>query len=886
MSTFTPNENLIKPGLNERFDLNAHWNQNTDKIDTALGSRSSIMGIRIDTRSNGSQNSRLCTFNIGTSGGNSASLFIILFHRAVGVRLIEIQLTNRAVSGILIHGSSHLGTATFYSKTTVGGTDLGNVPTQIEIGMRTTNWAYSRYKVVAMNEGEGGWRHTMHGGQNLDTYSDGTDITTGEIITPTLLFMSNIAATTNALGGVSLISNTQMATPPVPATSTGVSGRVYPIQLNSNNQMVVNVPWAGGGGDTSETFVHMGWVRGSIYAPESNALIYDHPYFQNPETIYWLGTARSSSPDMPISQSEYSWSRFQPNGEQYTNIDINNSTTASFTAVDGRGNTRSGIGAGRNLRFGDSNTLYGRNVMENVERGSFNTVIGKNACKNAYSENHDDGFGSFSGNTVIGFESGLHLSGTGNFIGGRRAGGGRPFSEDESQTHEGLEGTHESLPFYLNECVILGDYSLSSLMEDQSLYATTVIGAHAGSPPQHDSWTIGNHCTLIGHQSGSWLDDTKEDQWENVTCLGANSTATGSNQVVLGDGNADTYVKGGSVHEICDLRDKTNIRPLSFNSLEFTLKNEPCEFNWDLRERYKETLELDFEQYNYRGLNPEYKKTFTEVEDKERTKIDGIRRTKFIRNQLGVKDGSKAGKRYHQGLVAQKVKAVADSMDFDFAGFQDHSLNKGGDIKSLSWTHFIPVLMDNVQQIIKLLVKIPGASKVPEINELIEIVQQADEFKKTVADIEEKETVKMFKTKWYKRGSKKVNGKIHPRTKADLSLKEYNAEIDAIWNERYGEGYGAHLYTCPHCGKRFIGEAFMPVIRLHNNEFDEYSEYFNFDSKECRDIFITGLSTDKIKALITGLENYIDNPACGIFDELNAELELINKELERRAINE
>ena len=62
-------------------------------------------------------------------------------------------------------------------------------------------------------------------------------------------------------------------------------------------------------------------------------------------------------------------------------------------------------------------------------------------------------------------------------------------------------------------------------------------------------------------------------------------------------------------------------------------------------------------------------------------------------------DGSRAGKRFHQGLIAQDVKATMDRLGVDFGGYQDHTVCGGGDVLTLGYTEFVGPLIKAVQEL-------------------------------------------------------------------------------------------------------------------------------------------------------------------------------------------
>ena len=64
-------------------------------------------------------------------------------------------------------------------------------------------------------------------------------------------------------------------------------------------------------------------------------------------------------------------------------------------------------------------------------------------------------------------------------------------------------------------------------------------------------------------------------------------------------------------------------------------------------------------------------------------------------------DGSQAGKRLHNGFIAQQVREVADAMGFDFAGHHDHTVNGGCDVHTLAYQEFIAPMVASIQELTK-----------------------------------------------------------------------------------------------------------------------------------------------------------------------------------------
>lgn len=208
-----------------------------------------------------------------------------------------------------------------------------------------------------------------------------------------------------------------------------------------------------------------------------------------------------------------------------------------------------------------------------------------------------------------------------------------------------------------------GDYSVGVGFLSSSLGLDSVAVGHAAQ-------ALGEECVALGNNAstGSTLSPTKVtaigsrsgdvfSSYSNTTYLGAGSKATASDQVQLGD-SATTVFAYGSVQNRSDARDKTNIVDTDLG-LDFVNSLRPVKFRWDYRDDYRnEGEQLD----------------------------------------EAVKDGSKKRTRFHQGFIAQEVKEVMDARGVDFAGYQDHSINGGQDVKSLGYEEFIAPMVKAIQE--------------------------------------------------------------------------------------------------------------------------------------------------------------------------------------------
>ena len=107
----------------------------------------------------------------------------------------------------------------------------------------------------------------------------------------------------------------------------------------------------------------------------------------------------------------------------------------------------------------------------------------------------------------------------------------------------------------------------------------------------------------------------------------------------------------------------------------------PVDYKWDIREDYRNEMPIQGE------LSDEDFKTIMD-EWLESCKIDNL-----------THDGTHKRTRYHHGLIAQEVKSVIEASGVDFGGFQDHSVNGGGDVLSIGYTELIAPMIKAIQEL-------------------------------------------------------------------------------------------------------------------------------------------------------------------------------------------
>jgi hypothetical protein len=193
--------------------------------------------------------------------------------------------------------------------------------------------------------------------------------------------------------------------------------------------------------------------------------------------------------------------------------------------------------------------------------------------------------------------------------------------------------------------------------------ANTFVGYFAGTGP-----STGGLNTAIGDSAYSF------GNYQNSTCLGYDSSVTGSNQVQLGNSSTTTYAYG-AVQDRSDARDKADIQDTNLGT-QFVMALKPRMFRWDMRE-------------DYRPPQPEPPFTQQQWDEwQEACKLSNL-----------THNGTHKRVRFHQGLVAQEVKQVMDQMGVDFGGYQDHSIKGGDAILSIGYEELIPPLIKALQEL-------------------------------------------------------------------------------------------------------------------------------------------------------------------------------------------
>lgn len=237
-------------------------------------------------------------------------------------------------------------------------------------------------------------------------------------------------------------------------------------------------------------------------------------------------------------------------------------------------------------------------------------------------------------------------------------------------------------------------------------YSNVLIGGSSGLYISSRNVYVGDHAASYNSNSDNvaigYLAGTYDMNWNtigsygNTVALGANSKLTGHNQVQLGNEYSTVYAQKAMAIR-SDERDKTDIKELQYDPLEFLMKLKPVQYRLDPRSQYTKDEFITEDEFIIMNEDEQiYYKPYIELQKTE----DGeeLYITTYYKKCLAERDGSKAFKRIHNGLIAQDVSKVLNEMGYDFAAYQDHSVNGGCDVLTLSYEEFIAPLIGAVQK--------------------------------------------------------------------------------------------------------------------------------------------------------------------------------------------
>jgi len=329
--------------------------------------------------------------------------------------------------------------------------------------------------------------------------------------------------------------------------------------------------------------------------------------------------------------------------------------------------------------------LAGNGLTGSGSTGNFNTMFGTSAGGNG---------GNVSSNTFIGYLNGYNIGGSGNVSVGHAAmQGSGPGNTAASNTAVGFQallsvlsgGQNTGFGNAAGDSITTGNWN-------------TCLGSIAGS-----NISTGSANTFIGFTAGSGvstntlntaLGDSSylSGNYQNSTCLGYQAQVDGSNQVQLGDSNTTTYVYGSVANRASDIRDKADVQDTNLG-MNFIMQLRPRMYRWDYREDYRTKPPVRPNAAEYEGHEEQY--------EADLIKWDADYANWEEANKIGnlTHDGSKKRSRFHQGLIAQEVKATMDAMGVDFGGYQDFKVKGGDDRLTLVYEELIPPLIKAIQEL-------------------------------------------------------------------------------------------------------------------------------------------------------------------------------------------
>jgi hypothetical protein len=342
-----------------------------------------------------------------------------------------------------------------------------------------------------------------------------------------------------------------------------------------------------------------------------------------------------------------------------TRFQIVNPVVVGLTGITTTTTTALGVNAGNSITSGTVNTCIGHDAGTQIDSGSGNTAVGDTA---------GGGITSGSSNTVIGSLCGYNITtGDDNTFVGRFAG-----SDTTTQNRNTYIGRGAAIYRTSSDNTAVGYQALLGFSGGSNTGAfCTAVGSSAGQSVTSGSWntmvgynagvnvTTGVGNTLIGYNTGagvttgttnSALGDSAylTGNYGNSTCLGYDSAVTGSNQVQLGNSSTTAYAYG-AVQDRSDLRDKTDIRDTQLG-LTFIMALRPRDFKWDMREDYRTKPPATPNRTEYE-TDDQYQVAF------DQWKVDFAAWEEANKLANITRNGTHTRTRYHQGLIAQEVKA-------------------------------------------------------------------------------------------------------------------------------------------------------------------------------------------------------------------------------------
>jgi hypothetical protein len=359
-----------------------------------------------------------------------------------------------------------------------------------------------------------------------------------------------------------------------------------------------------------------------------------------------------------------------PNGERMVLVsngtDVDEAITVSaLEGITTATTTALGVNAGDSITSGASNVFVGYDAGTAVTTGANSVMVGYEAGLSTTTGNFTTavGYGAARSNisgssmTALGYLAAYNQTGSFNTAVGRSA-------------FQGASGSSGS------QNTAVGAFSLNVVTSGSD---NTAVGYQAG-----DSISTASGNTLVGYDAGSaistngfntavGLEAYLTGNYLNSLAFGFDAQVTGNNYGRIGDTSVDVYAK--SFNNTSDARDKADIQDTNLG-LSFIMQLQPRMYRWDFRELY-------------RSPKP--------AADATKEEWDAWREVNKLSNL--THDGTHKRNRFHQGFVAQEVKAVMDSMGVDFGGFRDAEVNGGDAQMGLEYTQFIAPLIKAIQEL-------------------------------------------------------------------------------------------------------------------------------------------------------------------------------------------
>lgn len=376
-------------------------------------------------------------------------------------------------------------------------------------------------------------------------------------------------------------------------------------------------------------------------------------------------------------------------------------------SCEGWNNICIGDAAGRDITTGFENLGIGALTLQQSTTGQWNVAVGHDSqilnqtgqCNislgaytlvtNLSSNNVAVGWAALEnqvtgGNTAIG-----HIAMNANNTGTRNVAIGAEAMRSTTAANDcvviGQEAA-KNVSATSNQITVVGAYALGQISTG-GCTNSTAIGYNALL-----TLTSGNDNTAVGAAALSTSGTV-----DNCFGIGVAAAVTGSNQGQLGNSAVTTYAYG-AVQNRSDARDKADVRDTELG-LSFINALRPVDFKWDYRDDYRQSAAEA-------PKAPELPSVKADEAEKEAYKaaliVFNAQKTEWQeKNKLSnvVRDGSKKRSRYHQGLIAQEVKAACDAAGVEFGGYQDHSVKGGDDVLSIGYEELIAPLIKAVQEL-------------------------------------------------------------------------------------------------------------------------------------------------------------------------------------------